>query len=280
MISYLFSKKNEAAESAAKTASKKTQNVIQTNNAGGKSALGYRIGAIALWLVAISCEVLAIMALLKDFTIRFTRNGNTNTIITLIVFIVLDLIFAIIAAQLWKKANHINPPSEKDKFTFYLISELGVIMACICFIPLIIILLKNDKLDKKSKIIVTLVAVAALLITGFASADYNPISAEQKAEAEQVFTGDVYWTQFGHKYHLHFNEDDAEDCCSSIRNSANVYIGSVTEGIESGRTSVCSYCKNWWDKQVADGVEGFNAIDWSRLNVDLSEAVEEITDGN
>ncbi len=250
----------EATETAAKTVSKKAQNVVQTASAGDKkSALGYRIGAIALWLVAIGCEVLAIMALLKDFAIRFTRNGNTNMLITLILFIVLDLIFAIIAAQLWKKANHINPPSEKNKFTFYLISEFGVIMACICFIPLIIILLKNDKLDKKTKTIASIVAIVALLITGFASADYNPISAEQKAEAEQVFTGDVYWTQFGHKYHLH------EDC-GSISNSNTLYVGSVTEGIETGRTSVCSYCRNWWDKQVADGADGFSAIDWSLLN--------------
>lgn len=242
---------NKAADSSAKTAPAKS---------GG--ALGYRIGAIALWLVAIGCEIFAIMALMKNFVIRFTHNGNTNMVITLILFIVLDLIFAIIAAQLWKKANHIDPPSEKNKFVFYLVSELGVIMACICFIPLIIILLKNNKLDKKSKVIVTVIAIVALLITGLASADFNPISAEQKAEAEQVFTGDVYWSPFGHKYHLHSD-------CSSLANSTTLYVGSVTEGIESGRTSVCSYCRNWWDRQVAEGVEGFQAVDWSSLNVEV-----------
>ncbi|MBQ1684083.1 MAG: hypothetical protein II072_01065 [Clostridia bacterium] len=259
-----------ATETAAKTGSKKAQNVVQTASAGDKkSALGYRIGAIALWLVAIGCEVLAIMALLKDFAIRFTRNGNTNMLITLILFIVLDLIFAIIAAQLWKKANHINPPSEKNKFTFYLISEFGVIMACICFIPLIIILLKNDKLDKKTKTIASIVAIVALLITGGASADFNPISAEQKTEAENVFNGtSIYWTPFGHKYHMHYNADDPDDCCGAIRNSATIYEGDITESIESGRTSVCSYCRNWWDKQVENGVEGFSAIDWTQLNIE------------
>lgn len=259
-------------EEGKKAPAKKPQTVVEAKKTGG-SAVGYRIGAIALWLVAIGCEILAIMALLKDFSIRFTNNGNTNMLITLILFIVLDLIFAIIAAQLWKKANHIDPPSEKNKFLFYLVSELGVIMACICFIPLIIILLKNDKLDKKSKAIVSIIAIVALLITGVASADFNPISAEEKAEAEQVFTGSVYWTPFGHKYHLHQE-------CGSLSNSSTLYEGDVTEGIESGRTSVCSYCRNWWDKQVEEGVEGFSAINWNKLNVEAGDVVEEITDGN
>jgi len=247
----------DAAKKTASTAGKKAQTVIEAAPTRG-SATGCRIGAIVLWLLAIGCEILAIMAIMKDFVIRFTNNGNTNVTITLILFIVLDLIFAVIAAQLWKKANHIDPPSEKNKFLFYLISELGVIMACICFIPLIIILLKNDKLDKKTKTIVTVVAAAALLITGFASADYNPISAEQKAEAEQVITGDVYWTTFGHKYHL--DED-----CGSIKNSNTLYVGSVTEAIESGRTAICSFCAHRHEE-----------LELEKLNVE--DQVEEIGD--
>ena len=67
----------EATETAAKTISKKAQNVVQTASAGDKkSALGYRIGAIVLWLVAIGCEVLAIMALLKDFAIRLPATAT------------------------------------------------------------------------------------------------------------------------------------------------------------------------------------------------------------
>ncbi|MBQ7475551.1 MAG: hypothetical protein IJS78_06495 [Clostridia bacterium] len=228
-------KKTTRAVKKEEEPAEKKQNVVTPGKKTGGSSVGLRIGAVILWVIAIACEILAIMALLKNFTIRFTHNGNTNMMITLIGFIVLDLIFAIVAAQLWKRANHINPPSKKNKFTFYLISELGVIMACICFIPLIVILLKNDKLDKKSKTIVSVIAIAALLITGFASADYHPISAEEKAEAEQVITGDVYWTTFGHKYHL-----DLE--CQAIVNSNTVYAGPVAEAIESGRTAICSFC--------------------------------------
>ena len=244
-------KKAEAVEEAVeKPAKKKEQTVVQAEPVKG-SAAGYRAGAIVLWILAIACEILAILALTKSFTIHFTNNGNTNMLILLIGLIVLDFIFAVVAAQLWKKANRIKPMSEKNKFLFYLWNELGVIMACICFIPLIILLLKSNKLDKKTKTIVTTIAAAALLISGLASADFHPVSAEQKAEAESSITDDVYWTTFGHKYHLDLD-------CQAIVNSNTVYQGTVTEAIESGRTAICSFCA----KRHAD------ELDLDALNVE------------
>ena len=248
-------KKVEAVEEAAEQPRKKEQKVVQAEPVKG-SAAGYRIGAIVLWLLAIACEILAILALTKNFTIRFTQNGNTNMLILLIGLIVLDFIFAVVAAQLWKKANRIKPMSEKNKFLFYLWNELGVIMACICFIPLIILLLKNNKLDKKTKTLVTIIAAVALLIAGVASADFNPVSAEQKAEAESTITDDVYWTTFGHKYHMDLD-------CQAIVNSSTVYQGTVTEAIESGRSTLCSFCA----KRHAD------ELDLDALNVE--KGVEE-----
>jgi hypothetical protein len=190
--------------------------------------------------------------------------------------IVLDLAFAILAAQLWKKANHIKPMSEKrGKFLFYLWNELGVIMACVCFIPLIIILLKSDKLDKKTKIIATIVAVVAMLITGAASADYNPISAEQKQEAEQQLEGvTVYWTPGGHKYHLKVDTDEeTKDGCPYLRRSNTVVYGDVDEAIESGKTSLCSYCAAHYAEELG--------LDISRLNVEgMEPAAEENNEEN
>ena len=243
-------KKVEAVEEAVEQPRKKEQKVVQAEPVKG-SAAGYRIGAIVLWLLAITCEILAILALTKNFTIRFTQNGNTNMLILLIGLIVLDFIFAVVAAQLWKRANRIKPMSEKNKFLFYLWNELGVIMACICFIPLIILLLKNNKLDKKTKTLVTIIAAVALLIAGVASADFNPVSAEQKAEAEAEITDDVYWTTFGHKYHMDLD-------CQAIVNSSTVYQGTVTEAIESGRSTLCSFCA----KRHAD------ELDLDALNVE------------
>ena len=260
----------KAAEPAKMpAAAKKPQTVITPNKPTGGSTVGLRIGACVLWLLAIVCEVFAIMALLEYFYPPF------NMTLFLIIAIVLDMGFAIFAAQLWKKANHIKPMSEKrGKFLFYLWNELGVIMACICFIPLIVLLLKNDKLDKKTKLIATIVAVVALLITGVASADFNPISAEQKEEAEQQITGDVWWTQFGHKYHVY------EDC-GSIKNSNTLYKGSVTEAIEAGRTAMCSFCANRAEKEGMDvshiNVEGRDGSETPANNVPVVTTAPTVT---
>ena len=218
----------------AEAAVEDAREVRPANPPKGSSIL-YRVLAVVLWLLAIACEVLAIMALTKNFVIRFSKgNAANNILFTLILFIVLDLIFAIIAAQLWKRANRISPMSKKNKFLFYLWNELGVIMAIICFLPLIIFLLKDKKLDKKTKIIATAIALVAMLITGFASADYNPISSEEKGSAENLITCDVYWTVSGHKYHTNNN-------CQSIRNS-DYYKGTVKESIESGKATLCAFC--------------------------------------
>jgi hypothetical protein len=97
-----------------------------------------------------------------------------------------------------------------------------------------------------------------LLIAGVASADYHAVSAEQKAEAEQEITDDVYWTTFGHMYHLDVD-------CQAIVNSNTVYEGTVTEAIESGRTAICSFCA----KRHAD------ELDLDALNVEKEIGEEE-----
>jgi hypothetical protein len=253
----------KAAETGRKAASAKKpqQTIVTPNKPTGGSTIGLRIGAIVLWVLAIVCEVFAIMAAFEYFYPPF----RMSPLAFIIIMIVLDLAFAIAAAQLWKKANHISPMSEKrGKFLFYLWNELGVIMACICFIPLIVLLIKSDKLDKKTKIIASVVAVVALLITGVASADFNPISAEQKQEAEAQIITDVYWTQFGHKYHLNADEEAG---CPYIRSSNTLYKGSVTEAIESGRTAICSYCAAHYAEEMG--------LELEELNVENMDAVAE-----
>lgn len=261
----------EAVENAGavEAPEKPAQNVVEAKPTSGNSVV-YRVIAFVLWGLAIVCEVLAIMALLGYLYPPF----GMSKALFLIIMIVLDLILAIVAAQLWKKANRIKPMSGKNKFLFYLWSELGVIMACICFLPLIILLLKDKKLDKKSKIIVSIVAIVALLITGVASADFNPITAEEKEEAEQTITTAVYWTTFGHKYHLKL-ADEAEDGdpgCPYIRNSATVYTGTVTEAIESGRTAICSYCASHYAEEMGLNLDSLN------VEETVQEAVDQVTE--
>ena len=197
------------------------------------NASGLRVGAVILWVVAIAFEVLALLVLLGKINIHIG-----SSLVQLIFFLVLDLICVIIGAQLWKKANHIKPASEKNKVKFWLWNNMGVIVCVICFLPIIIVMLTNKELDKKTKVIAVVVAVIALLIGGVASYDFNPVSQEQLAAAEEALGDEtVYWAPFGKVYHT--NED-----CSALNHTDTLTAGTVDQAIAANRTRLCSFCAN------------------------------------
>ena len=203
--------------------------VQQAAPVGNASSL--RIGAIVLWVVALIFEVLALLVVLGKVNLKFMP-----TLWQLILFLVLDLICVIIGAQLWKKANHIKPASEKNALKFWLWNNMGVIACVICFLPIIILMLTNKDLDKKTKAIATVVAVIALLIGGVASYDWNPVSQEQQTAAIQALGDEqVYWSPFGHVYHTH------EDC-GALNHSDTLTVGTVEQAIAANRTRLCSFC--------------------------------------
>ena len=255
-------------------AEKKTHNIVQTQSTGAKpqvvqtkpagSATGYRVGAIVLWLLAIVCEVLAILYLFGKLEITFLP-----TLWVLIILIVLDLAFVIIGSQLWKKANHIKPASKKNPTLFWLWNNLGVIVACFAFIPIIIIMLTNKDLDKKTKTIAVIAAIVALLIGGAASVDYNPISQEEQTAAVDTIEGNVYWTQFGKVYHTH------EDC-SHLNNTDTLYTNTVAEAIAAGRTRLCKTCAARDSVQVDEN--GF-VVSKDDAAVDTTDTAETTDDG-
>lgn len=209
------------------------------------NATGLRIGAIILWVVAIAFEVLALLVVLGKLRINFM-----SSLAQLIIFLVLDLACVIIGSQLWKKANHIRPASEKNKFLFWLWNNMGVVVCVFAFVPIIIIMLSNKNLDKKTKVIATVVAIIALLIGGVASYDFNPVSQEQLAAAESAITDDVYWSPFGHVYHTH-------DDCQALNHSDQLTYGSVEQAVAANRTRLCSFCakRDEITGVVTDGID-------------------------
>ncbi len=195
------------------------------------NATGYRLGAIGLWVAAFICEVLAVLILFGKINLKFMP-----TLGQLILFIILDLVFLIIGSQLWKKANHIKPMSEKNPTLFWMWNNMGVIVAVVCFCPLIILLLTNKNLDKRTKTIATVVAIIALLIGGVSGYDFNPVSQEQQQAAIQELEGTtVYWAPFGKVYHTH------EDC-GALNQTDTLTYGDVEQAIAEGRTRICSFC--------------------------------------
>ena len=223
------------------------------------NAAGLRIGAVVLWVVAIAFEVLALLVVLGKVDLHFM-----SQLAQLIVFLVLDLACVIIGAQLWKKANHIRPASEKNKLTFWLWNNMGVIVCVIAFVPFIILLLTNKDVDKKTKAIATVVAVIALLIGGVSSYDWNPVSQEQQQAAMQAISDDVYWTRFGHVYHTH-------DDCQALNQSEELTYGTVEQAIAANRTRLCSFCAK---RDAITGVVTDDA-DTGALEEAVEEAVED-----
>ena len=216
-----------ASESGAKAkpSQKKTVEAAPVGNAAG-----LRGGAIALWVAGLGLEIVALLIALGKINLKFMP-----TLWQLIVMLVLDLACVIVGAQLWKKANHIKPASEKNKLLFWLWNNMGVIACVIDFLPVIIVLLANKDLDKKTKTIAVVVAIIALLIGGVASYDFNPVSEEQQQAAIAAINTDVYWAPFGKVYHTH------EDC-SALNHTDTLVMGTVEEAIAAGRTRLCSFC--------------------------------------
>lgn len=222
---------------------------VATDEAKGK-AKQLRLFAMLAWLLAIGGEVFAILKLI-----------NNETLVWLVVAIVVILALSITGSLLWKKSNRLNPASEKDKFRFFIQNQLGAIMAVLAFLPLVIFIFSDKKLDGKTKGIAGAVAVVALLVAGITGIDFNPPSIEKYTEQINSQTGEikelnagvdyVYWTNQGNKYHLY------EDC-QHIK-GREIHGGTVKEAWEArkiGDSELCLTCKKRAEKKLnAEPVE-------------------------
>lgn len=236
-----------------------------TDEAKGK-ATQFRLFAALLWLGAIVAQVFAIR-----FIMQAVNTGESPVNTWVIGLIVLDLILVFIGSILWKKSNRLNPPSEKNKFLFYMQSQLGVVLAFIAFLPLIIFILTNKKIDGKSKAILGSIAGVALVIAGIGGAEFNPASVEKYTEETNMVealtgTNNVYWTKSGGRYHLY-------DDCGYIKNSTTIMNGTVAESYETkGIDQLCQRCKN--QKMKEDGLSE------ETLNEKLEKVKEGLHDDN
>ncbi len=241
----------EPDEKAKKTKSKdysinkegKIVNVPAIDKAGAKPR---RIFAVILWILAIACEVVAALNIFKKITLPDCLSQLT----WLIILIVADLIFLVIGSLLWKKANTIDPASEKNKTKFWLWNNLGMVVAAFAFIPLILIIVFNKDLDGKTKTIAGIIAAIALAIGLGVGHDWNPISSEQLEAARQEILANgnydvndagepvVYWVKNSKKYHI--NKE-----CSAINRSnsvGDIYRGTIDAAYQKGLTEPCRIC--------------------------------------
>ena len=224
--------------------------------------------AIALWVVAIIFEALAFFSIKQDSPV-YGLPPFANPLVWTIIFIVLDLICCVIAGQLWKQANHIDPPSEKNQVEFFLKSQLGAIMSVVAFLPLIILILIDDSSDKQTKTVAAIVAAVALAIGVGTGADFNPVSAESLEEMQEnaiaLGDGTVYWTAAGSVYHL--NKD-----CGHIINSTEIYSGDAKTAMEAGKSRPCKSCAQKSGDETLQALS--NSGDASTTTTDSSNDTE------
>lgn len=212
------------------------QKVFEASAESKAKAKQLRIFAFIAWILAMAGQVFAIFKLISD-----------ETLVWLIVVIVVILGLAITGSLLWKKANRLDPASEKDKMKFFIQNQLGAIMGMLAFLPLVILIFMNKNIDGKTKGIAGAIAVIAMLAAGISGVDFDPPSIEQytKEINEQTSTlkklnfdnDNVYWTSAGNKYHVF------EDC-QHIKGRKVVTNGTVKESWEQkGISELCKTCQ-------------------------------------
>lgn len=230
------------------------------------NALPFRIGAIVLWVLGIVAEVVGILAM--NSTLYLPKFPAATW---LIIFLVIDLVLVVVGSQLWKRANHINPASKENKLAYWVQTDLGIIIAVIAFAPIILLMLQNKDLDKKTKQLCSIVAGVALVVAVASGVDYHPTSQEDLDQAEAgaaVLSDDglAYWTPFGEVYH--FNPD-----CQYIKNSGTIYSGTISDALEAGRNRACSGCA------VEDGTDVLDNADPAAVEEAAANAISVIEGG-
>jgi uncharacterized protein with PQ loop repeat len=220
------------------TTEKVTRTFVPTPESKAK-ATQLRIIAVILWVLAIAAEAGAIYVLITS-----AKPFITTTWIWMIGLIVVDFVLVVIGSQLWKKANRLDPASEKQPVKFFLQNQLGVIIAVIAFLPLVILIFTNKDLDGKTKGILGSIVAVVMLAAGLLSADFNPPSIEQYAEQTNRVewlkgNDEVIWTKSGKRYHLY-------DDCSSLKSdrTEELFVGTVAKVREEKNiTDLCKFCE-------------------------------------
>lgn len=209
---------------------------VASEEAKGK-AKQLRVFAFLAWIIAMAGQVFAILKLIHN-----------ETLVWLIVAIVVILALAITGSMLWKKANRIDPASEKNKTKFFIQNQLGAIMGVLAFLPMVILIFMNKDVDGKTKGIAGSIAVVALLIAGISGVDFNPPSVEKYTEQINAQTAtvkdlnfdndNVYWSRAGNRYHIY------EDC-QHIKNRDGVTNGTVKQSWDDkGISELCRTCQS------------------------------------
>ncbi|MBQ7432443.1 MAG: hypothetical protein IJV50_03140 [Lachnospiraceae bacterium] len=224
-----------------------------------KNTVLLRVLAFVLWILAAAAMYLPQIGNL-NLPFGACRMLFLNCVVECVVDIIVAGVLCVIAALLWKKANHIHPTKSHNKIVQLLWNQLGIIMAGIIMAPLaIVMIIKNDQIEEKTKRIVAAVLAVVFLAAAAGSADYHPVTQDEvdaiiEEADEEGYTGDAYWTKYGRCYHFSLE-------CQALRHSdkGNIYSGTLEEALEANRTNPCSFCVKSAEDIIEDASEAVDA---------------------
>lgn len=205
-----------------------------------------RIIAGVLWLLAIGLEAYGIFGvLLNEGVLESGTTVGTDGTVTaeetfpdwafwmLIGLLVVMAILTVVGSQLWKKAQELDPPSERNAVSFFLKSQLGAIVPLVAFVPIIVLIFLNKDMSKQQKGWAGGVGVVLAIVAVALGANYDPpsqeeYSAEQQAVIQLLGEDKVYWAGGGEVYHVC---DDVSD----LARSDEILSGTTAEAVENGK---------------------------------------------
>lgn len=198
-----------------------------------------RIIALALWAVAIILELVAIFWVMRpSFDELAASNGFPQwRWYTLLAFIGVIGILAVVGSVLWKKANHLDPASRNEPVRFFIQNQLGAFIALLAFLPLIVMIFMNKDMNAKQKNIAGAAGIIVALAATVLGIDFKPLSQEQAAVESQVVTqlvGQdlVWWTAGGKVVHLCQGASDIANASTAISS------GPVADAFGAGKEGI------------------------------------------
>ena len=179
-----------------------------------------RLYAALLWALGIAIEIGAIFGLLLNKSILTEKaTVDSKGVLTtdnafptwafalLIGLLVLDGIAVVIGSMLWKKANKLDPASEKEPVRFFIQNQLGAFIPILAFLPVIVLIFLNKDMGKTQKGVAGAVGIVVALVAVALGIDFNPASvekytADKQAVIQLLGEDQVYWAGGGAVYHV------------------------------------------------------------------------------